>query len=1004
MGIVSSRNKRDTHLGSNGPIARGAASKQMDEDVTLLKRTILNDPNSFILNNLMMCIQFFENYEDDIIQIKETLASSYESELNKRLPSQKHVLLPDVLQKHISCNVEFTSTRQTGVLVNEPLQPIRIYVVHNNIEITEQHYVSEYSSLNNGITYNLMVQASENPGYVLLQRLDEMPYARNFNKEDIDPSSTADDTEVYESDGESDCSRNSNMMLPHQRNRKRGSPQTSLTFNAKSLPNLCDDEVIYEDQISLSCKNMYETRSNHDIKTESDCEHMSSTEDRMSNGRKTWSKNEQEIRKRSYQCYPPRSSTAKSVRHKIRTPESSSSSGYGTTGRSGACDSESEWSYEASSMQAIRNATHDETAAGASTKIYDLNGMIPRQCFKKMRINNNDKIYTVRRKRRPQNSLQFRLMMADRQYDFDVFYTSSRVFMNYFADFFADQLAKPLGFQQVDRNCMEESVIHCDKMIASHTTRRIESYEISPAIRLQWPEYAQEWLDRPRSTWPEYNDINKVKDLGCYVVPENSLPKRLLSNGLSRHRQGVKKNKHQELEWQLIFPAAERYLETCMTHSQVQVYLIALMLYKTFLRSVQETTHGLTISHIRNKLFWLIEEDDGPSKWPDNRTGECLIKLLSSLYRCIRQSEPNLPDYFLRDKNLFDKVPFDYLLHSQKQLKRIIENPIMYVFHAMENIKLSDKFFPQVDFTKLFKLLTVRPLEALMNPALDMHLSSSKIYESHREIYSRSRDWSRKRNTQHCREEIYNKADRPGYWQNNRKKNSQNYSTSTVSRTLIMPRKATDSIVEISERCAELEDIRLGALLGFFITHFVKMAECCHKYRSYQKNVYLDQADRLSIILSEMARYKDDAKAYRKKIYNLRMRPMVNSTRSPNKPPQTPKRNQEPVFSVNMKDRFTRQFSEIMKPKNERPQSSHEEHTNKVTKTAAPVQLTNEGAAQADTASAITTEDEDPYASRKPLSKDQGDPSIEVSTEASGTVQKVVSLADNLNETTYTCV
>lgn len=100
----------------------------------------------------------------DIIQIKETLGSTYESELNKVLPSQKHVLLPDILQEHISQNIAFTSKRQTGDLIIEPLQPVRIYIVHDNIEITEQYYQSEYSSLNNGITYNMMVQPSEQPG------------------------------------------------------------------------------------------------------------------------------------------------------------------------------------------------------------------------------------------------------------------------------------------------------------------------------------------------------------------------------------------------------------------------------------------------------------------------------------------------------------------------------------------------------------------------------------------------------------------------------------------------------------------------------------------------------------------------------------------------------------------------------------------------------------------------------------------------------------------------
>ncbi|KAG5313232.1 M21D2 protein, partial [Acromyrmex insinuator] len=990
MGIVQSlidsfNHKSDSQSGNtnnNGSKPKNAAKVEEYEDVELIqmKMAITNDPNSFILNNLMMCIQFFENYEEDIIQIKETLVPTYESELNKVLPSQKHVLLPDILQEHISHNIAFTSKRQTGDLIIESLHPIRIYIVHDNIEITERHYLSEYSSLNNGITYNMMVQPSENPGYVRLRRLDETPYASNSCKEeDIDPSLTVDDDEIYDGDGESIYGRNSNMthhtrITPHH-SRKRGL-QTSSIFSVKSLPNL-HDKTIYEDQVSLSVKSIYETRPSRNFKTESDFEHRSSTENRRSHGQKIWLKNELEVRKESYQRY----SQSGVAKQKVCRPASITSSGY----RSEACDSDSDWSYQPpskSSLQTTRNVNHNKNTADASTKIYS-DAMIPTQCFKKMRINNDGKIYMLQRERKPQNCKQFRLMLADRQYDSYVFYTSSKVFMNYFVDLFVDQLAEPLGFKREDLNHVEESIIYCDKVIDSHNLRlrRLESYEISPTIWLQWPEYAQEWLDRSRSTWPDYNDINKVKDFGCYVVPEDSLPRKrnLLSKELSWQQNA--NNIHQEIEWQLAFPAAERYLETCMTRSQVQVYLIALMLHKTFLRQVQDSTTGLTTSHIRNKLFWLIEENDRPFKWPDNRTGDCLIKLLDSLYRCLSQNEPTLLDYFLRDKNVFNKVPANLLLHSQKQLKRIIENPVMYVFHAMENIKYSNKFFPRLNFTKLFNILTVKPWLA-MNPALDMYLSPSKSDESYRD-------------------EIYNKSG--GFWNKARKKNLRNYSAPIaapiVRKTLITPRKATDCIVEISERCAKLEGIRLAALLDFFVTHFVKMAECCHRYRAYQqKEVYLDQADRLSIILSEMTRYKDDAKAYRKKIYALRIKPTMNSMiRSQNEPPETPERNQKPIFSSTLKDRFTRQFDEVIKlPKDEQPQSSHQDHKNKITKTiTSEIGLTNEGNAQANPASAITSEDESPYTSRKPISKDQGDDST------SKTIQKVVSLADNLNETTF---
>lgn len=176
------------------------------------------------------------------------------------------------------------------------------------------------------------------------------------------------------------------------------------------------------------------------------------------------------------------------------------------------------------------------------------------------------------------------------------------------------------------------------------------------------------------------------------------------------------------------------------------------------------------------------------------------------------------------------------------------------------------------------------------------------------------------------------------------------------------------------------------------------MAECCHRYKSYQQvKVYLDQADRLSIILSDHPRYKDDAKAYRDKIQTLRMRAVSNSTRLPNEPPETPKRNVEPTFSCTLKDRFTRPFAEQIVPtqsKDKSPQSDHE-CTNQITKTIIhEVQFKDEKNTEKNVKTTnATTNNEDSYISRKSISKNQSD------ELASSTNQRVISLEGHLSET-----
>lgn len=621
----------------------------------------------------------------------------------------------------------------------------------------------------------------------LLNETLPFPLSKNsVKKEDIDPSAE-DDDETYSDGSIYGPKPISKIVLSQQI--KKGNLQTS---NARSLPNLHNNGTIYKDQAYHSRENLYETRPNHTIRPESDYEHVSSaSEDRIN--KRSWSKNELAVKSENYQRHL-RPDMTKSKKTNNCSPAGSTSSGYRSGHYAVDTDSDSSCQIMQSSSATLgcdvdrdtastcnsQQSYSDKAIPDASTEIYSmLNAKIPQRCFKKVMHTREGKIYDPREeKKQLQNSKQRRLRMAMRRRNYEASYISSMEFMRHFVNLFKDQLGQPLNFDQEDLDEVkpEGSVIYCDKIMVSHNFKlcRVESYEVMPTIWLQWPEYAQEWLDRPRSTWPTYNDISKVKDFGCYVVPEGFLPKK-------------DSNVYHDLEWQVMFPAAERYLETCMTQSQVQVYLIALMLHKSFIRPVFDTMYGLTTSHIRNKMFWLIEEDDRPSKWPDNRTGECLIKLLNSLYRCLSLNEPILPDYFVRDKNVFQGVPSDHLLHTQKQLKRIIENPIMYVFHAMENIRHSDKFFPRLKYEELLRILTVDKL-ALVNPALGQSMfmpppSSSKLYDD----FHMARD------------EIYNTNKPGGFWDNAKMQTEKKiYSRVVTNRTLINPRKATDSIIEIS--------------------------------------------------------------------------------------------------------------------------------------------------------------------------------------------------------------
>lgn len=579
--------------------------------------------------------------------------------------------------------------------------------------------------------------------------------AKTAREDEIDLSSIAENDDELYSDGDSiyGPKPRSDLLLTQKSNQRR--TKTSKNGLSRSLPNLLNSNLLSHDREALS-------RSNCKVSAETDYENSSSLEERRLRNEKTRSKGELTRGER-------RRGEKQSARTKVQgsngnSRTSSISSGYRSDNY--AVDSDSNCSLSQILKYGL-NVNNEEI-----DECWIANAELPNRCFKTVTYTSEGKVYDPKEEgKQLLNSKQRRIKLALRRHNYDLSYASSTEFMKHFMNIFVYRLADGFGF---DRECIEDArregcVLYCDKVMVSNANKhsRVEQYEIMPAIWLQWPICAQEWLDRPRNTWPNYADVEKIKNFGCYVVPEGFVAKT------------GKRNLIEDLEWQLTFPAAERYLETCMNQPQVQVYLIALMLHKTFMRPVFDTMFGLTTAHIRHKLFWMIEEKDRQSKWPYNRMGECLLALLNSLYQSISLNEPTLRDYFVRGRNLFHRVPCEHLLHTQKQLKRIIENPVMYIFHAMENIRYSENFFPRLDYESLLKILTADTL-TLVNPAIARHISRPMPQPS---VDRASQD---------------DKYGRAGFWdniKNQRKKHSVQFVT---NKTLINPRKATDSIIEIS--------------------------------------------------------------------------------------------------------------------------------------------------------------------------------------------------------------
>lgn len=295
-------------------------------------------------------------------------------------------------------------------------------------------------------------------------------------------------------------------------------------------------------------------------------------------------------------------------------------------------------------------------------------------------------------------------------------YLNSLKFMNNFVDNFILHLGRGLGLSQdaISTAMTQGASIYCDSLRGGLKI----GYEISPALIAAWPNAANQWIIRERKIiqnprtnfcyqWPTRYMVSKAIGFGCLLVPVGFRPKRGL-------------NPEQTLQWKITFPAAERYLESCLAHSHMRCYLFTLALHKTFLEN-DTSKIGIDASHIKNHLFWQCE--DNYAKWPEDRLGESLRLFLGSFY--IHFGQSRLPNYFMESCNEFKSIPKPVLLKLQRKLKDILEAPVMHMLHAIDKLKYNKReFYPTFNCHRLYDILTCKNPLHLSNPNLPVMASS----------------------------------------------------------------------------------------------------------------------------------------------------------------------------------------------------------------------------------------------------------------------------------------
>ncbi|XP_033171035.1 uncharacterized protein LOC117147991 [Drosophila mauritiana] len=274
-------------------------------------------------------------------------------------------------------------------------------------------------------------------------------------------------------------------------------------------------------------------------------------------------------------------------------------------------------------------------------------------------------------------------------------YLSSQQFMLYFGEVLRHHLANQLGISQ-------SQLAACSYRGCSVYTAR---EELVPAIHVpnSWPDCAFEfWLRaRPRLTnihtaeqfqWPTEQMKKRIRSMGFHVVPVGYAPKR-------------SRNPFRELEWRIVFPQAEQFLERhCLTPMQLKVFQLMKLLVKTFVDESStscDQSPGALLEQLRAHMFWQCEQHS--NDWPEEFLGERLVRFIRSFDACL--AKKHLSDYFIERRNLFEHVPEDTLMKLRSIMAGIAEQPLLHVIQALRNLQHAPEFYPQLEYKRLLENL-----------------------------------------------------------------------------------------------------------------------------------------------------------------------------------------------------------------------------------------------------------------------------------------------------------
>ncbi|XP_023946614.2 uncharacterized protein LOC112051974 [Bicyclus anynana] len=805
-----------------GPVPAPAHVRSYDDEaLDLMRYQLNNDSDAFLLNNILLSVQFFENYEREVHQIKNNPISERQHTMDESMVQHhKHVFFADRIQECVQDHIIY----QRRPDKSEPLIAPRLFIIYDNVEASEPGDTSDYCAVLDAPFYKLRIEDSKESGYVKLKKLEILESTLPKENEVI-PTFNCDDSVYTDSEKESHASDDPPYLDKEDILSKNLQNRNSRNFSSErfddtvfeSVNNKCNDFP----SIETSSFNVREEKEviigvdgkenlNHDTKPRKSI---------LKQGRR-----HSEILNKQVDGTQKILQTSHISLDNI-TAEDTETSGYRSNASSRqteASETESDYGY----ATITESTTPKKVELSLQTNHTTTSGVLPDESWVTVNVRSVDWSDDE------DDDISSKVSLNRDLYESN-HYLSSITFMNDFVDNFILHLGSGLGFPQdtVKNSLTQGASIYCNALKnGSHA-----SYEVFPALIAAWPNTANQWIIRERKIiqnprtnfsyqWPTKYMVSKAIGFGCLLVPVGFRPKR-----------GI--NPDQRLQWKVMFPAAERYLESCLAHSHMRCYLFALALHKTFMEN-ETSKIGIDASHIKNHLFWQCE--DNYARWPEDRLGESLRLFLRRFY--IHFGKSRFPNYFIESCNEFKCIPKPLLLKLQRKLADILETPVMHLLNAVNKLKYTKRdFYPKFNALRLYEILTCKNPWRILNPQIPVVVSNNN--ES-----SDSDDDDRIHN-------IWDKAkahDKNYQWKKEKLKQLKVRRANTANKK---QRKSGKVEIEINKNIilpVKMEIERRRLVLEFFIPHFIAMARSSEKFDALRQAViYLEQAQRLCYLLRE---------------------------------------------------------------------------------------------------------------------------------------------------------